>query len=39
MSRWRQRIFAYLERNALDPTDFYDIPPDQVVELGAQVTI
>lgn len=39
MSRWRQKLFAYLMRNAANPTDFFHIPPGRVVELGTQVTV
>ena len=32
-------IFAAMERNALQATDFFRLPVDQVVEIGRQVAI
>jgi KUP system potassium uptake protein len=37
MVRWRKRLFALLSRNASSATDFFGIPPDRVVELGARI--
>ncbi len=37
MSRWRKRIFALMSRNARSATEFFQIPPNRVVELGAQI--
>jgi KUP system potassium uptake protein len=37
MMRWRKRLFAFMARNAAAATDFFHIPPHQVVELGAHV--
>ncbi|MGQ5522883.1 potassium transporter Kup [Chitinimonas sp. PSY-7] len=35
---WVQlRLFAWMQRNASRPTDFYKIPPNRVVEMGTQV--
>ncbi len=34
-----ERIFALLSQNAFNPTDFYAVPPAQVVELGARVDL
>jgi KUP system potassium uptake protein len=39
MSYWREGLFAFLSRNAMDATRFFKIPPDQVVEVGARVEI
>ena len=39
MALWRDRLFIYLLRNAANPTDFFQIPPGRVVEMGAQVTV
>jgi KUP system potassium uptake protein len=36
---WRERLYAFMHRNAAKVTDFYDLPPAQVVELGIQVEI
>jgi KUP system potassium uptake protein len=37
--RWRKALFVFMARNARSPTDFYGIPPNGVVELGAQIQI
>jgi KUP system potassium uptake protein len=37
MVLWRERIFAFLSRNAARRTDFYEIPSERVVVLGMQV--
>ncbi|MEO8333709.1 MAG: potassium transporter Kup [bacterium] len=37
MSRWRKRLFALMSRNARSATEFFQIPPNRVVELGAQI--
>ncbi len=39
MMMWRERLFAFLSRNAQRPTDFFRIPANRVVELGMQVEI
>jgi KUP system potassium uptake protein len=37
MVRWRKKLFAFLSRNALSATEYFGIPPNRVVELGAQI--
>ena len=37
MNRWRKRIFALMAWNASSATDFFGLPPDRVIELGARV--
>jgi KUP system potassium uptake protein len=37
MARWRKRLFSFLSRNARPPTDFFNLPPNRVVELGLQI--
>ncbi|MBB4642515.1 potassium transporter Kup [Rhizorhapis suberifaciens] len=32
-------LFIFLQRNAADPTAFFRIPPNRVVELGAQIEV
>ena len=32
-------IFAALSRNAANPSDFYELPPAQVVEIGARIDL
>jgi len=39
MALWRERIFAFLSRNAQTATAFYGIPPDRVMEIGIQIEI
>jgi KUP system potassium uptake protein len=39
MTLWRLKLFATLFRNASSPTAYFNLPPNRVVELGAQVTI
>ena len=37
MARWRKKLFVVMTRNARSATEFFNIPPNRVVELGAQV--
>ncbi len=37
MYRWRKILFAFMSRNARSATQFFGIPPNRVVELGAQI--
>jgi len=39
MAIWRERLFAFMTRNALRATAFFKIPPNQVFEVGAQVEL
>src|SRR6266436_5038758 len=39
MARWRERLYSALARVATRSTDFFRIPPDRVIELGAEVEI
>lgn len=39
MARWRERLFAFMSRNAVRATAFYQIPPEQVFEVGAHVEL
>ena len=39
MARWRERLYAGLARIATRPTEFFRIPADRVIELGAEVEI
>jgi KUP system potassium uptake protein len=36
---WRERLFAFMARNAGRPTDYFRIPPGQVLELGTQIQL
>ena len=37
MQRWRKLLFAFMARNARAATEYFRIPPDRVVELGARL--
>ena len=37
MSMWRKRLFILMSRNARSATAFFGLPPNRVVELGAQI--
>ncbi|ACB94903.1 potassium transporter Kup [Beijerinckia indica] len=39
MPIWQDKLFIALSKQAANATDFFSIPSDRVVELGAQVTI
>jgi KUP system potassium uptake protein len=36
---WRERLFAFMSRNAQRATAFFKIPPERVVEIGIQVEL
>lgn len=36
---WRKRLFAVMSQNAQTAADFYNLPPEQVIEIGVQVEI
>src|SRR5262245_30399629 len=37
MSLWRKKLFILMTRNARSATAFFGLPPNRVVELGAQI--
>lgn len=39
LPRWRIALYMWLASNALSPARFFRLPPNRVVELGAQVAI
>jgi KUP system potassium uptake protein len=39
MALWREHIFTWMNRNASSASTFFSLPPNQVIELGAQVRI
>ena len=39
MMKWRKRLFTFLFNNAVSPTEFFRIPPDRVVEIGAKTEL
>ncbi len=36
---WQDRLFILLAKNSANPTDFYQIPPGRVLEMGTQVSV
>jgi KUP system potassium uptake protein len=39
MPQWQDKLYVALSKQSANATDFFSIPSDRVVELGAQVTI
>ncbi|MDN5862370.1 MAG: KUP/HAK/KT family potassium transporter, partial [Salinisphaera sp.] len=39
MAVWRERLFAYMTRNAAPTTTYYHIPPERVIEVGIRIVI
>ena len=39
MALWRERLFASMMRNATNAAHFFNLPANQVIELGAQIEI
>ena len=39
MRKWQRRLFAFMSRNAMDPSKYFKIPPNRVVELGIQLEL
>ena len=39
MSRLREKLFVWMSKNAMRATDFFQVPTNRVVELGAQVEL
>jgi KUP system potassium uptake protein len=39
MAYWREKLFIGMFRNADSVTNYFKLPPNRVVELGAQVTL
>jgi KUP system potassium uptake protein len=36
---WREQLFTVMSRNARTATSFFGLPPNRVVELGAQIQL
>ena len=36
---WREKLYAFMTRNAVAAWDYFQIPPRQVVELGTQIEL
>ncbi len=39
MSKWRERLFLVLSKNAMSAADFFKIPINRVVEMGTRIEI
>jgi KUP system potassium uptake protein len=39
VTAWRDKLFVFLSRNARRATNYFQIPPDRVVEIGIQLEI
>ncbi len=39
MALWREKLFAWMLRNAESAMEFFKLPPNRVIELGSQVEI
>jgi len=39
ISHWRKALFAFMSRSAGTPAAYFNLPPDRVVELGAQIQL
>jgi KUP system potassium uptake protein len=39
IARWRKWLFGLMARNAQSATEYFGLPPNRIVELGAQVEL
>jgi KUP system potassium uptake protein len=39
LARWRKRLFIIMARNAVTASQFFGLPPNRVVEMGAQIQL
>ncbi len=39
MGMWRSNLFLFLSRNSMDAGSFYEIPSNQVIEVGVQIEL
>lgn len=39
MGRWSESLFAFLSRNARSASSYFCLPPEQVMEIGAQIDL
>jgi KUP system potassium uptake protein len=37
--RWRKKLFIIMARNAATASQFFGLPPNRVVEMGAQIQL
>ncbi|MEO8195069.1 MAG: potassium transporter Kup [Gemmatimonadales bacterium] len=39
LAKWRKKLYIFMSRNSRTATEYFAIPPNRVVELGAQIEI
>jgi KUP system potassium uptake protein len=39
MAKWREHLFVALSKNAVNATDFFNIPANRVIEMGTRIEI
>jgi KUP system potassium uptake protein len=39
MPLWREKLFAFLARNAAQAAEYYSLPANRVVEMGGQINL
>lgn len=39
MALWRKHLFSFMSQNAQRATQFFSIPPNQVIEIGSQIEL
>jgi len=39
MNLWRKLLFVFLSRNSMSATRYFDLPTEQVLEVGSQMEI
>ncbi len=39
MATWRKKLFIVMARNAQTASSFFGLPPNRVVEMGAQIQL
>lgn len=39
LSRWRKHLYAFMARNATDPTNYYHLPPERTLELTSYIEL
>ena len=39
MAQWRERLFAWMNKNSESAMEFFRLPTNRVVELGSQLEI
>ena len=39
LASWRKKLFVFMSRNSRSATEFFGIPSNRVVELGAQIEL